>query len=344
MKNTEIPRIGVVGIGFGRFLLKTLAAMDNVLPVAVADRNSSEGESMARSYGIRAYRQAGEMLEKEDLDGLVVAVSPRAREAIIKDAAERGIPMFVEKPWAASNSQAARLADLCQRTGAPVMTGFSFRYLPAVVRLQHLLNESLGPVRVLQAQYLGGWLPGPEAWLWDPGDGGGFFNENSCHLFDTVNAVVGEAPASLEARGGSFRNSPSPDAATVTILYPSGAVAGLVVGGIGVPAMQDFPRMEVWADQGQAILEGSGHIWKRLTWANRQDPAPHTADLPPESLGRTRYTDALEHFLACLRDNRPFHTSVREGALAVRMAMAVEESLETKQPVGLESIYGKDGR
>jgi predicted dehydrogenase len=335
MNQSENARIGVVGAGFGRFLLKTVAAMDDVLLVAVADRNADELDSMARSFGIRAYRQAGEMLDKEKLDGLVIAVSPRARESVIKDAAERDIPMFVEKPWAASNSEAARLAGLCERTGARVMTGFSFRYHPAVVRLRQLLIESLGPVRILQAQYLSGWLPGPDAWLWDPANGGGFFNENSCHLFDAVNSVMGEVPASLEARGGPYRKSPSPDAAVITAVYPSGAVSSLAVGGIGVAAMRDFPRMEVWADQGQAILEGGDHIWKRLTWADRMDQAPRSLDLPPESLGTTRYTNALEHFLTGIREKQPFSTSVEEGVVAVKMAMAVEESIKCNKSITL---------
>jgi predicted dehydrogenase len=274
------------------------------------------------------------MLEGEELDALIVAVSPKFREPILAAAAARGIPMFVEKPWAADPEHAERLAALCGEAQATVMTGFSFRFLPAVVRLRELMAGELGDGLMAIGHYVTNWLPPAEQWLWDPRNGGGYFNENSCPLFDIVNALLGR-PVSVYAETRECFGSPSADAGLVTVCYEGGAVASLGVGGIGTNAFDDYPRLEVLTTNGQARMTGRQHIWDRLTWASRDDDALHVMGPPPESLGDTRYTRALRHFCDCVRSGAQPEATIADGVLCVRMASATYESARTGASVDL---------
>jgi predicted dehydrogenase len=213
--------------------------------------------------------------------------------------------------------------------------GFSFRFHPAVRRLLQLLRGELGRGWMVNAEYVFDWLPPPSAWLWDPADGNGFFNENSCHIFDVVCSAMGR-PETVMATGGIFVGRPSEEAAAVTLRFPDGGIAGITIGGIGASAFRDYPRLDVCTEYGRAQLRGSEHTWRSLEWGLRggKDTTVYTA--PPEGLGVTRYTAAFEHFLDCVRTGARPESTIHDGMLCVALAEAVYRSLRTGTAVRLE--------
>ncbi|MBN1580831.1 MAG: Gfo/Idh/MocA family oxidoreductase [Anaerolineae bacterium] len=328
-------RIGVVGLGFGQHHVRTLANMDEARLVAVADRHPDVPgglDGYARQYGAKAYQDGIEMIERESLDAVSLCTSPRGRAALIEAAAGKGLPMFVEKPWATDLPHARQLAELCQQYKAKVMVAFSFRFHPAIVRLRELIDGDLGPAWMLNGEYVFNWVPPAEAWLWDPANGNGFFNENSCHLFDAVCYLLGD-PVSVMAEAINPMGAPSENAAALALRFAGGAIASLTVGGIAAGAFRDFPRIDVIAVNGQAKLSGREHIWDRLQWATRDGDAVYDIVRPPEALGNTRYTHAFRHFFECVRSGEVPSVGIKEGLQTVALAMAVYESAQTGQKV-----------
>jgi predicted dehydrogenase len=334
-------RFGVIGLGFGRHHVKTLANMDGVRLVAVADQLVDDLETCFQKYGTRTYRNGLELLEREELDAVSLCVSPRWRLPLIEKAAQMGIPMFVEKPWAANLAQAHHLAQLCERHHAVVMTGFSFRYLPAIVKLRALMDGELGSGCLLNGEYVFDWLPPNDHWLWDVNNGNGYFNENSCHLFDAVCCLLGD-PVSVMAEGAIFQGSPSAEVGAITLRFSNGAIAALTVGGLGVPAFRNFPRIDLVTANGQAHLSGREHMWASLTWAVRANNVTQTFSTEPELLENTRYTHALRHFLNCLRSGALPDSGVSDGIRAVALAEAVYESASSGRKVQMTE-YGLKG-
>jgi len=331
-------RIGVIGLGFGRHHVNTFAQMDDVELVAVADRhpNMLEGiEAYAGRRGARAYDDAIEMMARETLDAVSICTSPGGREPLIRYAAEAGLPMVIEKPWATDLAHARRMAEICQVNDATVMIAFSFRFLPAIVRLRQLMEGELGAGLMLNGEYVFEWLPPADSWLWSPNNGNGFINENSCHLFDAVCYLMGK-PVSIYAEGDAFMESPSEDAAAITVRFESGAIAALTCGGIGCGAIQDFPRLDVVTRNGQARLRGRHHIWERLAWTTRGEDQVHQQSSLPEVLGQTRYAAALRYFCDCVRVGTRPMPGVEAGVTTVAMAMAVYESVRTGARVVLD--------
>jgi len=336
MTGSDRPiRIAVVGYGFGRFHVRTLVNLPEARLVAVADdARGDELAADARRYGFEAYASATDMIQAEELDALSVCVSPSRRRDVLAAGLEAGLAMFVEKPWAAHSAQARELADLCNASRAPVMVGFSFRFHPAMVALRRLVEGELGPPRLLTGQYVFGWLPPPDHWTWDPENGNGFLNENSCHLFDAVCSLMGK-PARVFAEGGIFAGRPAEEAAAVTLRFRGGAVAALTCGGIGCQAFADFPCIDLVTERGQARLIGRNHMWEQLRWARAGDAeVRHLVD-PPEQLGTTRYTHAFQRFFRSVRDGTPPPATIDEGVRAVDLAMAVTESARSGRPVDL---------
>jgi predicted dehydrogenase len=329
-------RFGVVGLGFGEQHVRTLANLPGVRLVAVADTVRERVDRISARYGVRGFQDAAAMMDAGGLDAVSLCVSPAYREPLLRLAASWRLPLFVEKPWSSTVKQGLAFRRLLG--DLPVMVGFSFRFHPVVRRLLDLLHGELGPACVANGEYAFRFLPPAGHWLWDPGNGNGLFNENSCHLFDVACALVGE-PVSVMAAGRSYAGSPSEDGAAVTVAFRSGAVAALSIGGLGSAAFKSFPRLDLMTEKGQAWLSGREHIWERLTWALRGEEAVKTLELPAESLGTTRYTRAFEHFLKAIADGSRPEATIDDGIRCVAMAEAVYRSIREGRRVELAELW-----
>ena len=327
-------RMGLIGLGFGQHHLSTLFTMSDVDLVSVADRSSKQLESISRQYNLKPYRDAIAMMEEEVLDAVSICIPPKGRKDILEYAAKRRIAMFIEKPWASSLEQAKEFAALCYLHQATVMPGFSFRFLPAITTLKTLIANELGEPWLLNAEYLFDWLPDPDSWLWAKDNGNGFFNENSCHLFDSVCYLLGK-PATVFAMGTSHRGSPSEEVANVNIRFTSGALASLSIGGLASAEFRTFPRIQLICRNGQALLQGKNHMWEHLSWCTRELAFLKTLDTAPESLEKTRYYPAFRHFVDSLKNGHALSATVDEGVMAVQIAEAIYKSIDTASPVSI---------
>lgn len=315
-------RLGIVGYNFGRFHVQTVANLPEFELVAVADMNSAALERDAVHYGFRAYSDALEMMDREELDALSICVSPKWRQPLLEAAVARGLALFVEKPWATDSSHARVLAKICDTATAPMMTGFSFRFHPVVRKLKELLNTELGAPRMVHASYVIDWLPPETSWQWDPQNGNGFFNENSCHLFDVLCHLLGR-PMQVHAEAGSFEGHPMPDAAGMVVRFQNGAIATVTCGGIGLPAFQDYPSLDLFAERGQAQLRGQQHVWNLLRWAVKGDGPLREMRAEVEQIKNTRYSEGLRHFARCVREGLTPEATVADGVRSVDLAMGL---------------------
>jgi len=191
-------------------------------------------------------------------------------------------------------------------------------------------------VWLANGEYVFDWLPPAESWLWDRDNGNGFFNENSCHLIDVVCTLVGE-PATVYGMGTKFVERPSEVAAAVTIRFAGGAAAALTVGGVGSSGNRDYPRLDLYTERGHLRLEGRDHTWQCLEWSARGDTSARRFDAPVEELGRTRYSDAFDHFAACVTEGRQPESSVADGVRSVLIADALTESFAKRRPVDVQT-------
>jgi predicted dehydrogenase len=326
-------RIGVIGLKFGYFHVQTLLTMPDVELVAVADRSADA--SYVSRYGVKSYKDGLELLQQEKLDAVSICISPKQREPLIEYAATNNIAMFIEKPFATTLKKARALKTICDKHDATVMVGFSFRYHTPIVRLRELMDKSLGAAWLLNGEYMFDWLPPTTAWLWDKENGNGFFNENSCHLFDAVCYLLGE-PVSVMAEGSNKKGSPSEEIAAITIKFESGAIAALTVGALATGAFNNFPRINVITEHGQAQLQGREHMWEALTWATHGNSETQTLHAPPESLNTTRYTKAFQHLAECIKNKTKPSATIQDGMRSVALAEAVYTSIQTGQKVQVE--------
>jgi len=147
------------------------------------------------------------------------------------------------------------------------------------------------------------------------------------------------AKASGSPTGKAAPLSQREKAAIVSLRFESGGTVGLSLGGLGARANAAYPWLELFTENGWLAAGGENHVWKRVAWSRRGETVSSQLEADPEQLGRTRYTDAFEHFVDCVRSDRKPDASVADGVLMVQIADAVRESFTTGKPVSIAESH-----
>lgn len=150
-------KAGVIGLGtMGRHHVRVLQEIASAELVAVSDPDGLALALALRGRDVRGYLSYEEMLVREALDFVVVAVPTSLHRVVATAAMRAGAHVLIEKPIAATCSEAGALmaeAEACRRWLA---VGHLERFNPAVVGLkERLARGELGRVFRLHARRLG---------------------------------------------------------------------------------------------------------------------------------------------------------------------------------------------
>jgi len=176
----ETVKVGVAGLTHGHVwgLIDAFRKVEGVSMVAVAD--ATPLLERAKGNFERAYTDWKEMLDKENLDALLVTSNNVESSEISVQALTRGIPCMVEKAMAANASDADRMLDAMRASGKTLMINWPVAWAPWLHEVNRLLDaNAVGPI--FNVQYRNGHF-GPKeigcdewfvGWLYDEKLNGG---------------------------------------------------------------------------------------------------------------------------------------------------------------------------
>lgn len=129
------PRICIVGAGrlSTRRIYPYIGAAGGNL-VGVCDMVQALAEQNARRFGGSAYTDMNAMLDEEKPDGVIICIGPEQHAELAPIVLRRGIPVYTEKPPAATAEDALAVARIAQETGVLCTTAFKKRYSTAYTR------------------------------------------------------------------------------------------------------------------------------------------------------------------------------------------------------------------
>lgn len=154
-------KVGLIGIGYiGIHHLRNLHRLmeENLIDELYASDIDFSKKRLAERYNAKFYQFYEEMLEKEDLDAVSIAVPTVYHEEVSLKAIQNGVHiLLVEKPFTYNLSSALKIVDVAKRENVKIMVGYVERFNPAVAKLKELVdNRELGDLISLSAQRLGG--------------------------------------------------------------------------------------------------------------------------------------------------------------------------------------------
>jgi predicted dehydrogenase len=172
-------KIGFAGVGsMGQCAhLRNYYARDDCEVVAVAELREKTARAVARRYRVeKVYADAAEMLEKEELDGVVASQPFNRHGVLLPELLEFKKPIFIEKPLSSTPQSGEAILTALEKSGAWIMVGYNKRSDPASVwarrRVQELkASGELGRLTYLRATMPpGDWIAGGFAERIDEGD------------------------------------------------------------------------------------------------------------------------------------------------------------------------------
>ena len=154
-------RAAVIGVGaMGANHARVYNELEGVELVAIADADAKRGEAVGRRFKVPAYSDYREMLERENLDLVSVAVPTSLHHPVTLEAIARGIHVLVEKPIASTVEQAQEMIERARQRNLHLAVGHIERFNPAVIELKRRLAQGeLGRVFLIHARRMG---PFPE--------------------------------------------------------------------------------------------------------------------------------------------------------------------------------------
>jgi predicted dehydrogenase len=153
-------RIGVIGTGAISQVVHVpiFAEREDVDLLAVADADIHKAEALSDRFEIPLVLDADELIERDDLDAVVICTPNHLHEEMAIAALEAGKHVFVERPMATTSDGAARVVAVAERTGQVLVVGMPHRFRPGVVALRSFIaGGELGDVYAVR----GSWMTRP---------------------------------------------------------------------------------------------------------------------------------------------------------------------------------------
>jgi predicted dehydrogenase len=336
-------RIGFVGCGghATSALYPTLHRIPQIELVAVCDLKEELAKRNARLFGaLRWYTDVREMLEKEDLDGVIIVGPPQMHVEVGKICLDAGKPIFVEKPSAISYEEALSLARYAEERGLWGAVAYMKRYAVGYQMAKQIAASSeFGGIHFLQIEFSNG--PYPAIWgIDDPAKA--FLIGQAVHLFNLARFFCGEI---AEVYAKLYRLTENMFTYAIVGKFQS-----------GVPFVMNLNSLEAkdWKIRERLCLSGKGcwlevvdmlHLRYRpkelmlpefkvggrtqtLTWSPEW-----TELLATKAEGAFGYQGEIEAFAkACLGEDEPAST-LWDGAKDLQVAEAIWESANSNKAV-----------
>ena len=326
-------RVGLVGLGsMGRNHLRVIGANPATTLAAIADPEPDALAAATASSGAEGWPDPLAMIAEGGLDAVVIAAPTTAHVPLALAAIERGVPVLVEKPLAATNDEAARIVDAGRAAGVPVQVGHVERYNPAVLKLGELLREGwLTTIFAIVSRRAG---PFP-ARIRDVG----VTVDLATHDADMLSWIAGERPTRVYAELAQRKHASHEDLLFGLLHFPSGASGMLDVNWL-TPAKRR--QLTVIGEEGMFELD---YLTQRLTFTKSDLAHPQliagyaptfTGDVLEIAVETHEPLQAqLDAFVRAIRDGSRPYVDGEDGAWAVRIANALLEAASSARPVSL---------
>ncbi len=147
--------VAVIGVGnMGKNHVRVYAKLTNL--VAVSDINEELGKELASKYKCKFYKYYKEMLEKEKLDAVSIAVPTSLHKQVALDVIKHGVNLLVEKPLTNNLEDSEFILEEAKKAQVKLMVGHVERFNPAVKKLKELIdNNELGKINTIVVRRVG---------------------------------------------------------------------------------------------------------------------------------------------------------------------------------------------
>ena len=341
-------RIGIIGLGtMGEQYTKIYAAHPLAEVVAVSSRREQRVAEVLSRYCIpNGYANYTEMLERSDIDAVVVATPDSHHFAPARDVLESGKHALVEKPLTTSIAEADELMSICRRTRKKLQVAYNHRWLAPYYQTKVAIAE--GQIGVPLAGYA---RKNDTIWVatehvpWARETTPAWFL--SSHDIDLMRWFLGSEPVAARAWGRKevlkSRGIDTYDIIQAQVKFASGAFVTFESAWVypnTFPSIVDS-FVEVVGTAGHVHLDRKCESMEVSTETKFSYPK---AFLTSQIFGRARgaFPACLEDFLFAIRDDTEPRVTVFDGRQVTATLQAIHQSLNSDRTEAIAPAPEKD--
>jgi len=210
-------RMGMIGCGTvaGYGHIPALAACPDIDLVALSDLNQNRLAELSAKYGVEAtYTDYRDLLARDDIDAVGVAVPLDGHNPVVMDAASAGKHVLCEKPIAPTAELGEEMIRAMDRAGKLFAINFELRHSEPHPEMKRLLDEgAIGELKVVRGigNWRGGRWAGEDRYKMLITVGLGPIVDCGIHYFDQCRWFSGSEFAEIQAMGTHIEDYPNPD-------------------------------------------------------------------------------------------------------------------------------------
>ena len=335
----EPVRIGMIGAGFiAGYHLDGLRAAGGAEVRVIAGRTPEKTAAVAARHGIAATTADWrEVLDRDDIDAVVVTTPDDTHPEIAIAAAAAGKHILLQKPMARTADECRRIIAAANAAGVRLQVSFMHRYFEEVVLARQLLaDDAIGRPYSMRMRNA---TPGPDwgAWFYSRARvGGGVVMQLGVHGIDLLRHLFGDIgfvsanTALLRTErclaDASVVHPDNEDHALALYRFASGALATHEMSMSELAGCDRF-TLEIYGERGT--------IWLRSGRGALAIHAPaHTGTrdwvlpaLPAREPGARQH----QAFLEMVRGNDAQDTTPADGLASVQVAEAIYRSSASRR-------------
>ena len=187
----KIALIGVGKMGMSHLAIANLTPGLDV--VAICDTSKILLRFIDKNMKFKTYTDYKKMIDEVELDGIMILVPNAFHFDIAKYCIEKGVNLFVEKPFTLTYKDSQSLVELAEKNNIKGQVGYVNRYNPVFEKLKKLLDDNiLGTISNYTNRMTGGViLKENKGWRNDYSKGGGCLFDYGPHCFDLSTYLFG---------------------------------------------------------------------------------------------------------------------------------------------------------
>jgi predicted dehydrogenase len=321
--------LAVVGVGYwGPNLVRNLHELPPVARIIACDLQRSRLDAICRRFpSVHSTTSYDEVLADPTVDAIVVATPISTHHPLAAAALRAGKHVMVEKPLAASSTEALSLIALADQAGLVLMPGHTFLYSPPVIMIRSLIESGeLGDIYFISTSRVNLGLHQPDVSVaWDLGP----------HDFSILRYLMDETPARVSALARGCIIPGIHDVAFIDLEYASGTVAHAELSWLAPSKLRRTTivgsrKMIVYDDTSTEPVRvfDSGALLRDPTTFGEFTLTYRTGDIlsPHVEVAEPMYRE-LEDFCHAITTGSTPRSSAALGLEVVRTIEAVEASL-----------------
>lgn len=254
-------KIGLIGAGkMGISHLAILGAHKNVTVNAVAEKSGLVRDVLERYGSFKCYDDHNDLLNHSQPDAVVISVPTKFHAPVVRAVIERGIHVFVEKPFCLNPAEGEDLMNLAKIKNVINQVGYHNKFIKTFREARRILQENmLGEIKHFNGEQFGPVVTKAKELTWrsKSDEGGGCLMDYAAHLIDLINFVVGNISSIKSAELKSFYSHQVEDAVYALVKTSNGIGGTLNVNWSDETYRKMSTSITVMGTKGKMIVDGT---------------------------------------------------------------------------------------